>query len=123
MNGITQLLRQVNPNFIQDGYITSQVFRPTPKDEQQLSVYDGEKISASAAHAHFVQNPSCSSAGIVAVSVDECTTLDLSTIPDPDTFPEHALIDFTGLEKKDTERKAKQLKALAINRGWLFRNG
>jgi len=35
----TLLLRQVHPSFVQDGKITSQVFRPTPKDENKLSMY------------------------------------------------------------------------------------
>lgn len=38
------LLRQVNPRWIREGRVTSQVFRPTPKDEKKLSVYDGAKI-------------------------------------------------------------------------------
>ena len=32
--------------------------------------------------------------GVLAVTVSECDTLDLPAIPDPQTFPEHVLIDF-----------------------------
>ena len=38
--------RQVNPRFVREGRITSQVFRPTPKDKKLLSVYDGDLITA-----------------------------------------------------------------------------
>lgn len=45
----TQLLRQIHPNFVQAGRVTSQAFRPTPKDENHLSVYDGDQIQPEAA--------------------------------------------------------------------------
>ena len=38
----TLFLRQIHPTFVQNGRPTSQAFRPTPKDENQLSVYNGE---------------------------------------------------------------------------------
>ena len=39
MNENTLLLRQIHPAFIQQNTITSQAFRPTPKDEKLLSVF------------------------------------------------------------------------------------
>ena len=42
MTDETLLLRQVHPSFLQDGVVSSQVFRPTPKDECKLSAYDGD---------------------------------------------------------------------------------
>ena len=45
MTGTTLLLRQIHPSFVQDGRVTSQAFRPTPKDESLLSVYDGDQIT------------------------------------------------------------------------------
>lgn len=38
----TLLLHQIHPSFIQYGRVTSQAFRPTPKDEGFLSVDDGD---------------------------------------------------------------------------------
>lgn len=38
----TLLHRQVHPSWIQEGRVTSQAFKPTPKDEGMLSVYDGD---------------------------------------------------------------------------------
>ena len=39
----TLLLRQIHPGFIQGGRVTSQAFRPTPKDEFLLSVDNGDR--------------------------------------------------------------------------------
>jgi hypothetical protein len=44
----TVLLRQVNPRFIQNGRFSSQVFRPTPKDHELLSVDNGDLITPEA---------------------------------------------------------------------------
>jgi hypothetical protein len=53
MTGATFLLRQVHPSFVQAGRVTSQAFRPTPKDRSLLSVYDGDQITPEAAWIHF----------------------------------------------------------------------
>ncbi len=49
----TLLLRQIHPLFIQEGRVTSQAFRPTPKDQKKLSVYDGDLITAERSWVHF----------------------------------------------------------------------
>jgi hypothetical protein len=46
----------------------------------------------------------------------------LPAIADPDTFPEHVLIDFSDFEKKEIEKKAKVLRASAERRDWLYRS-
>jgi hypothetical protein len=51
----TVLLRQVHPDFIPDGQLTSQAFMPFPKDDGQLSVYDGDQISAIDSHTILPQ--------------------------------------------------------------------
>ena len=53
MTPATLLLRQVNPSWIKNGRITSQVFKPTPKDAGCLSVYDGDQITAEASWRHY----------------------------------------------------------------------
>lgn len=68
----TLLLRQVNPAWVQNGRITSQVFRPTPKDAKRLSMYDGDLISSENAWQHFTEILKLSSVGVTAVSVVEC---------------------------------------------------
>lgn len=116
----TLLLRQINPSFIQAGQVTSQAFRPTPKDENLLSVYDGDKIQAQAAWQHYNAILGLASVGVMAVSNDECATENLPVIADGVPFPEHASIDYSAFSKSEVEKKAKVLKQRAQTRGWLF---
>lgn len=121
MNEDTLLLRQIHPDFVQDDRVSSQAFRPTPKDEQCLSVYDGDRIDAPTAHEHYTSVLGLRSVGIMAVTLNECNTLDLPVRADPAPFLEHAVIDFSGFGKNATEKKAKQLRAKAVARDWLYR--
>ena len=121
MTSNTLLLRQVNPGWVQQGHVTSQVFKPTPKDEKRLSAYDGDKITAEQAWNHFTGTLGRTSIGVLAVSVSECQTHDLPVASDPAPFLEHVFIDFTGFERNDIEKKAKQLRAAAVARGWQYR--
>jgi hypothetical protein len=57
---------------------------------------------------------------VVAVSHAECTALGLPVEPDPDPFPEHVVIDFSGLQKGEIEKLAKRLRAHAALRDWLY---
>lgn len=120
MNDQTLLLRQVHPSFVQAGRITSQVFRPTPKDENQLSVYDGDQIMAEAAWKHFISDPNCHSTGVMAVTQAQCMELELVVVADGVPFPEHASIDYSAFAKSEIEKKAKVLKGHAQARGWLY---
>ena len=117
----TLLLRQIHPSFVQDGRVTSQAFRPTPKDEHRLSVDNGDRIQAEASWQRFTSNPACSSVGVQAVTPAECQAQDLPVIEDGHPYPEHCSIDFSAFEKKVVECKAKALRAQAAMRGWLFR--
>lgn len=119
MTGDTLLLRQVHPSFSRQGRVTSQAFRPTPKDKALLSVYDGSLIAAEASWIHYTTILKSDSVGTMAVTVDECTDEALPTRSDPDPFPEHAVIDFSGFTDNQCEKKSKQLKAKALVRGWL----
>lgn len=116
----TLLLRQINPSFIQAGRVTSQAFRPTPKDENLLSVYDGDKIQAQAAWQHYTATLGLTSDGVMAVSNDECASENLPVIADGIPFPEHASINYSTFSKSEVEKKAKMLKQKAQARGWLF---
>ena len=120
MTGTTLLLRQIHPSFVQNGYTTSQAFRPTPKDQSKLSVYDGDLITPEASWAHYTTFLTCQSAGTMAITVDECTAENLPAQPDPEPFPEHAVIDFSGLTDKEIYKKSKKLQAKAEMRGWLY---
>lgn len=120
MSPETLLLRQVHPSFVQNGRPTSQVFRPTPKDEDKLSVYDGDKISPEASWTHYTNVLAFKSVGVLAVSLTEVQGQELPVIADAVPFPEHCSVDFTGLTKTDVDKKAKQLASYAVTRGWLF---
>ncbi len=121
------LLRQVHPAFCQGDYIshqvfkiTSQVFKPTKKDEGMLSVYDGEKFSPSDSYDHYTCKLQLPSVGTLGVSVDECVSISLSAIEDNERFDGHCLIDFSHLTNNEIDKKAKILKSFAEKRGWLF---
>jgi hypothetical protein len=77
-------------------------------------------ISPEGAWEHYTQRLQLRSAGVVAVTEGECCDLGLPVLSDPDTFPEHALIDFSLLPDKEIRRKAQLLKTVAMTRGWLF---
>ena len=116
----TLLFRQVSPSWVQAGRITSQVFKPTPKDGKRLSVYDGDQISAADSWNHYKDSLGCISVGVMAVTVAECETQELSAEPDHDTFPEHVLINFDGHSNSKIEKQAKRLKFVSEIRGWQY---
>ncbi|MFW5653898.1 MAG: hypothetical protein ACOC0P_07605 [Planctomycetota bacterium] len=115
----TILLRQINPSWVQQGRVTSQAFRPTPKDDAKLSVYDGDQITAAESWKHFVGR-GLAAKGTMGVTVAECTEESLTARPDPEPFPEHAVIDFADLSNKQVEKKSKKLSARSRTRGWLY---
>lgn len=121
MNNNTLLLRQIHPAFIQQDKVTSQAFRPTPKDEKLLSVDNGDQIQATASWNRFVENPQCQSAGVMAVSFEECRSQELPVEQDGKPYPEHCSINFNDLSNGQVNKKAKKLKAYAEARSWLFR--
>jgi hypothetical protein len=118
MNDKTLLLRHVHPNFITEGRITSCVFKPTPKDNAKLSVYNGDLITPEESWRHY--SIQLKSAGVVAVSVSECTHQNLKTFHDGIPYQEHAVIDFSDLSKGQLTTKAKILREHAEKRGWLY---
>ena len=119
----TLLQRQVSATNVQHGEITSQVFKPTAKDNKRLSVYDGSQISAEDAWKHYVRELNYGSIGVVAVAVQECIDLQLGVETDTATFEEHAVITFTDFSRSQIERKADALKQRALERDWQFRPG
>ncbi len=128
MNQDTLLLRQVHPSFVQADSIssqafsiTSQVFKPTPKDEGKLSVYNGQKFTAEGSYHHFIATNPNGSIGVLGVTSNECDTEALPCVEDNNPFDGHATIDFNGLSNNQVDKKAKKLKALALNRGWLYK--
>ncbi len=120
MTPATPLLRQISPSFLHAGRVTSQAFHPTPKDQDLLSAYDGDMIGAEAAWTHYNQQLGLRSAGVLSLTVAECQEEGLPCRPDPEPFPEHAVIDFTGKSKKEKKEIAILLRNRAVAQDWLF---
>ena len=119
----TWLLRQIPRNWVKAEHVTSQAFRPTQKDRGRLSVYDGDRITPRDAWRHYTTGLGFQSVGVVAVTVAECVekslTVDEDSLPN---FQEHILIDFRKITTTmSVGRIAKELRASANLRGWLFR--
>ena len=118
------LHRQVHPSFVQGDTIssqvfTSQVFKPTPKDDFQLSTYNGELFNAEESFYHYIDDGKKSS-GVVAVTKEECNLNGLPVNLDNDPFEGHCSISYEGLTSGQISKKAKKLKSLASIRGWQF---
>ena len=120
MNECTLLLRQIHPHWIQSNKVTSQAFKPTSKDNKQLSVYDGNQITAEASWQHYTETLECQSAGVMAVNVKECQSLALPVKPDPSLYPQHVLVEFVDCSRSEIATKAKRLKQYAEARGWQY---
>ena len=121
MTGATLLFRQIHPNFVQDGFASSRAFRPNEFDEGLMSVYDGGLIlTAEASWTHYTTVLRKKSAGATALTVEECAAEGLPPRPDPETFLEHAVVDFTGVEEKEWRAKSKKLQAKALARRWSY---
>ena len=121
MNFQTLLLRQINPSWVREGRTTSQAFKPTPKDNNRLSVSDGDMVSPQKSWEEYTGR-GWSSQGVLAVAYSECEDNGLKVFSDPlPEQPDHAVIDFTTVESKSKiERVSKILVLLAMERGWLY---
>lgn len=120
MTEATLLHRQVNPSWVQQGRVTSQLFKPTPKDNLRTSVYDGDQITAQRSWSHYTSELKFSSSGVLSVIVAECTAIDLKVEPDPNLFPEHAVIRFDMCTSGQIEKKSKRLRDAAMSRDWQY---
>jgi len=114
------LLRQVHSSFVKDNQITSQAFRPTPKDKHLLSFDDGNRIDAQRAWIRHNSLPNATSSGVLAVSKQECETHELAVFYDGTPYPEHVSVGFSNHSSNKQRRIAKRLRDHAIKRGWLF---
>lgn len=120
MNDQTLLFRQAHPNFVVEGMLTSQAFTPFPKDQGNLSVYDGNQVSPQEAYRHYTEKQHLLSAGVWGVSGAEVKSVDLSYRADPiEGNSAHVLIEFGQRTDKECRKLAKRLVNYALNRGRL----
>jgi hypothetical protein len=120
MNSQTELRRQVHPSWIQDGVVTSQAFKPTPKDTGKLSTYHGDLISPEASWKHYTTVLQNASKGVQAVTVNECGGEGLKVDANGIPYKEHVAVDFTGTATSQWDKVAKRLKRAAAARGWQY---
>lgn len=120
MKSGTLLFRQVNPSWMKLGRVTSQAFKPTPKDRGRLSTYDGDRMTAENAWRHYTMELGCCSVGVLSVTVGECKARSLPVESDPLPFPEHVVIRFDGCSRAQVEKNAKHMKTIAVRRGWQY---
>lgn len=118
----TELMRQIHPIFVQNDHVSSQAFRPTPKDECKLSVDNRDQIEPKDAWHRFTSGGECQSVGVQAVTFIECEEQELPVIEDGNPYPEHCSIDFSNFGSSQREKRAKILRDKAKQRGWLYKN-
>src|SRR6478672_4173991 len=75
-----KLWRQVNPGWIHDGRVSSQLFRPTPKDTGEVSVTRSSLVTES--HRHHTEVMGYASAGVYYVDVAEVQEVGLRVVDD-----------------------------------------
>ena len=120
------LFRQVHPNFLDAGEISSAAFRPSAKDAGRLSVDRSTLTTSEDSFLLHTAAKKLASAGTYAVSVEEFSEVDVSCYPDPldasgdqPENPAHAYGDFNGLSSGKQKAVAKRLKHKAASRGCL----
>jgi hypothetical protein len=126
MDKDTLLLRQVHPSWMQGESISQQVFssqtfKPTPKDDGLLSMYNGNVFEPYAAYEHFTAQH-LPSVGVVAVIPKECETIPVPVLEDNKPFEGHCSLDYRELSSNGIKKAASTLKAFAQQRGWLYRH-
>jgi hypothetical protein len=122
-----KLWRQVNPSWVHDGRVSSQLFRPTPKDTGEVSVTRSSKVTPEEAHRHHTEVLGYSSAGVYCVEVGEVNEVGLRVVDDSHVDdgeirpPAHAYVDYKSIEtKKLQQRRASVLRDKAENHGWQY---
>ncbi len=129
------LWRQVHPQRLQNGHVSSDAFEPGSNDAKQLSCSRSSKVSAVEAHRHHTEVLNLLSSGCAAVSVSEVESArpivaqnpevaSIRAIDDTETAtaedslpPGHTYLDFRPFGSSRISKKAKQLAFYANRRG------
>lgn len=127
------LHRQIHPSFVVNNIVSNQAFienqlvvssgafNPTEKDENKLSVYNGEKFSPKDSFDHYTAQ--YSSCGVLSLTVEEVKSISpLTSTEDNEPYDGHCYIDFSTVESKNQKtKKASQLRDLAVKRKWTYK--
>ena len=133
MEDKTLLHRQIHPSFVVNDIVSNQAFiavslvvssgafTPTKKDEDKLSVYNGEKFSAKDSFEHYTAK--YKSYGVLSVTVEEVKSITpLSSNENNVPFNGHCYVDFASVSsKKQKIKKASKLRDIAVNRNWTYK--
>lgn len=114
------LHRLVNPAFVQGDSISSQVFKPTSKDEGLLSLYNGNQFSADESYQHYTSKLNLESVAVASISRIEFEELTIEVEDDNIPFIGHSSANFNSLSTSQVKKAAKKLKNLATSRGVSF---
>lgn len=122
------LFRQIHPSFIEDGEPSSQPFRPTPKDDNKLSVDRGEISTAQESFELHTSTKGLASVGVYGLTVAEFSSQSIECFSDPiegspgaPANPAHAFADYGPHAGSAQKNIAKRLKHAAIARGCLYK--
>ncbi|MCA3264713.1 MAG: hypothetical protein ING19_01480 [Azospirillum sp.] len=120
------MFRQVHPNFIDKGVVSSAAFRPTPKDSSKLSVDRSSLVSAELSFKGFKAR-GWVSAAVYGVSVGEFSAEKIPCLPDPIEASgadpgngAHAVADYCAHSSSQQQNVAKRLRNKAVARGMLY---
>lgn len=134
MDKNTLLHRQIYPTFITGEKISHQAFpegsvvigsdafTPKPRDNDQLSVYNGEVFTPERSYQHYTEGLKLISQGVLSLSVKEVHSIEpLEAVADNDPFDGHAHIDFSRCPSKNQKKKrAGKLRDCAVKRRWTY---
>ena len=117
MNSHTLLWRQIHPNFVREGEVSTQAFRPS-NGKDLMSFHDGDQISAEAAWRRHTNDYGLQSIGVLSATVQECEGeyVDVNLDGNPD--PEHVSVSFERKSKGERKTISKHLRDFALTRGW-----
>ncbi|WP_299343142.1 hypothetical protein [uncultured Pseudoxanthomonas sp.] len=113
------LLRQVHPQWFQEKRLYSAAFRPTPKDQGELSVHSKALIEPEPCFDEYVEKyGKDKSAGVWGLSVADLNAQFIKAYRDPiDGDEPHCVADFNPHTKSQWEKLSKKLRAAADARG------
>ena len=119
MNQDTFLWRQVHPDWVHEGRPTRQTFDPMGKKE--ISVSDGDMISAEDVWSKHVHTFNRKSVGVLSVTVADCEDNELSVRPDPvDNAPEHVAVIYPAAAKTQIRAVSEILLDRSLQHGWKY---